>query len=293
IPDLTGQIVLVTGGTGGIGAEVVVELAKHKPDRILFTGRNTKSAEAVIQRGRAVAPAVNISFVPCDLASLGSVREAADKILSECPRLDLFLANAGVMAKPAVLSADGYETHFATNHVGHALLIRKLLPLLEKTADLAGADVRIIYTTSLAWRGGKIPFDSLKTTKDGPVMGRWFRYGNSKLANLLYARELARRHPKVLSLSIHPGVVGTGLVNDLRLFDRMFVKASQLGRILTPEQGAFNNLWSVSAPRASIAPGAFYEPVGRLSTTETAQSRDPELASKLWDWTEKELEKWM
>jgi len=230
--------------------------------------------------------------VPCDLANLKSVKEAAHKILSECSRLDLFLANAGIMATPAGLSTDGYEIHFATNHLGHALLTQKLLPLLEKTADMPNTDVRVIYTSSTAWRGGDIAFARLKTTMEGP-MGRWMRYCNSKLANLLYARELARRYPKLLSFSVTPGVVGTGLVTDLKLSDRLFIWASQLGRILTPEQGTYNHLWAISTPRESIKPGAFYEPVGQLNKIETKKTNDQELGPKLWDWTEKELEKWM
>ncbi|OTB04035.1 hypothetical protein M426DRAFT_321121 [Hypoxylon sp. CI-4A] len=292
IPDFNGRVILVTGGTGGIGAEVVVELAKHNPGRIFFTGRNAKSAESTISRAKAAAPNVNITFVTCDLASLASVRDAANKILAETDRLDLFLANAGIMAKPAGLSADGYELHFATNHLGHALLTKKLLPLLEKTADLPNSDVRVIFTTSTAWRGGDFAWDKLRTTQESAIMGRWLRYGNSKLANLLYARELAKRHPKLLSFSVTPGVVGTGLVTDLKLSDRIFVYASQLGKVLTVEQGSYNHLYAVSAPRSAIKAGAFYEPVGQLSKMETDKTKNPEYGQKLWEWTEKELANW-
>lgn len=282
-----------TTGTGGIGAELVQELAKHNPGLILFTGRNAQAAEKVIQQIKAAAPSVAVSFVSCDLADLASVKKAADEILARCSRLDLFLANAGVMAKPATLSPDGYEVHFATNHMGHALLTLKLLPLLEQTADLPNSDVRVIYTTSIAWRGGNIPFDQVRTTTEPAMLGKFFRYGNSKLANMLYARELGSRHPKLLSFSIHPGVVGTGLVTDLSLSHRMVVYASQLGRILTPEQGTYNNLWAISAPRGTVKQGGFYEPVGHLSKMESAKSKDVQLGPKLWDWTEKELERWM
>ncbi|RYP07039.1 hypothetical protein DL765_009279 [Monosporascus sp. GIB2] len=292
IPDLAERVVLVTGGTGGIGAEIVVELAKHHPGRIIFTGRNAQSAEATIKRVQTAAPGVGVCFVPCDLASLASVKDAANKILSENSRLDLFPANAGIMAKPAGLSVDGYEIHFATNHLGHALLTQKLLPLLEKTADIPYTDVRIIYTTSTAWRGGSLAFDKLKTPMES-VIGRWIRYGNSKLANLMYARELARRYPKLLSFSVTPGVVGTSLVTDLKFSDRMFVWVSQMGKILTPEQGTFNHLWAISTPRSSIKQGAFYEPVGQLDTKDNSNSKNPKLGPELWEWTEKELERWM
>jgi len=290
IPDLSGRVILVTGGTGGIGREIVIELSKHSPARIIFTGRNARSAEATIQ---SVAPGVSVSFIQCDLASLESVKQASNKILSES-RLDLFLANAGIMAKPEGLSTDGYEIQFATNHIGHALLTQKVLPLLEKTAKMPNSDVRIIYTTSTAWRGGSIPFDKLKSTISMWILGRWFRYSNSKLANLLYARELSRRFPEILTFSITPGIVGTSLVTDLGLFDRMLCYVSQLGRILTPEQGSYNHLWAISASRESIRPGAFYEPVGLLDyKMEADKTKDPEPGPKLWNWTEKELEKWM
>lgn len=268
-------------------------MAKHNPSRIIFTGRNATSAESIVQRAKATTPDANISFVQCDLASLKSVQKAATKILTECSRLDLLLANAGIMAKPPGLTTDGYELQFGTNHLGHALLTQKLLPLLEKTADMPDSDVRIIYTTSAAWRGGSIPFDRLKTTMDGAMMARWIRYCNSKLANMLYARELAHRYPKLLSYSLTPGVVGTSLVSDLSTFDRMFVKVSNLGKILSPEQGTYNHLWAISVPQDAIKPGAYYEPVGKLFETESQQSKDPKLGQQLWDWTEKELEQWM
>ncbi|KFY18952.1 hypothetical protein V493_08234 [Pseudogymnoascus sp. VKM F-4281 (FW-2241)] len=294
IPDLTGRVILVTGGTGGIGVEIVVEIAKHNPARILFTGRNATSARTTILRAQDLSPHANITFVQCDLASLTSVNAAANKIIEMCPRLDLFLANAGIMAKPPGLTEDGYEVQFGTNHVGHALLTKRLLPLLEKTAEMPGADVRVVMTSSTAWYGGVMKFDPLKTTKDtAVVMGRWQRYCDSKLANVLYARELAKRYPKLLSFSVTPGVVGTSLVTDLGLFDRALVYVSQLGKIKTPEQGSHNHLWALSAPRGSIKAGAFYEPVGKLSTFENASSKDPEMAGKLWEWTERELDRWM
>jgi NAD(P)-dependent dehydrogenase (short-subunit alcohol dehydrogenase family) len=199
------------------------------------------------------------------------------------------------MAVPAALSTDGYEIHFATNHLGHALLTHKLLPLLSRTADLAGADVRIVLVSSKASRGtppGGIAFDKLRTTQEMAVLGRWLRYGQSKLANMIYARELAARYPKILSFSITPGVVSTGLVNDLGLADRALVYLPNIGRVKTPEEGTHNLLWAIGAPRGDIKGGVFYEPVGRVSTMETKPIRDPELGGKLWEWTEAELREW-
>jgi NAD(P)-dependent dehydrogenase (short-subunit alcohol dehydrogenase family) len=292
IPDLSGRNVLITGGTGGIGAEITIELAKHNPKQIIFTGRNAKLADAVIQRVKSAAPNANVSFVQCDLGSLKSVSQGADKILADLDHLDLFLANAGVMAIPAGLSADGFENHFAINHLGHALLTRKLIPLLEKTAD-TGADVRVIYTTSLGWKNGSLDFNALNTTMESAILGRWIRYSNSKLANMLYARQVTRRHPKILSYSVHPGVINTALVSNLKLSDRLFVKASMYGQMIPIEQGTYNHLWAVSVPRNSVKAGGFYEPAGIYSSEDLAKTKDDKFGDKLWDYTEKSIAQWL
>ena len=270
-------------------------MARHNPAHILFTGRKAKSATATIASAKAAAPGVQVTFVEVDLANLASVKEVGEKIAADLDRLDVLMCNAGIMAVPAGLSKDGYEIHFATNHLGHALLTYKLLPLLSRTADLEGSDVRIILVTSAAWRGtppGGIVFDKLKTTQEMAMLGRWLRYGQSKLANMIFARELAARHPKILAFSITPGVVSTSLVTDLGVVDKCLVYLPNIGKMKTPEEGTHNLLWAIGAPQKDIKRGGFYEPVGRLSTMETKSSKDSELGRKLWDWTETELKQW-
>jgi NAD(P)-dependent dehydrogenase (short-subunit alcohol dehydrogenase family) len=272
----------------------VLELAAHNPAHILFTGRNAKAAEDVIGRG---LKGVKLTFIACDTANNSSVKSAAENILSTIPdRLDVLVCCAGIMAKPAGVSKDGFEIHFATNQLGHSILVRKLLPLLEKTASLPGADVRIVMVTSLAWKGtpsGGIQFDKLRSEQDLPVLGPWLRYGQSKLANLLYARELAERYPNILSFAIHPGVVKTSLVTDLSWSQKLLVYIPNIGQMLTPEQGTYNLLWAVTAKKEGIKRGGFYVPVGKLSEEKTKPSEDPALRKKLWDWTEEEIAKYL
>jgi NAD(P)-dependent dehydrogenase (short-subunit alcohol dehydrogenase family) len=298
IPSLAGKVILVTGGTAGLGKETVLSFAGHEPAHIFFTGRSQPSADKVIEEAKAKHPGTPVTFVKCDLASFASVKEAAKTILSQTDRLDIAMMNAGVMALPPGLTKEGYEIQFGTNHMGHALLLTLLTPLLETTASKPDADVRVVWNTSLGYQGhtaGGIHFDKLKTTQcDIPPMGlmaKWFRYGQSKLANLLYARAYAKHHPNITSVSIHPGVSATGLVTGLGLFDRMFVYGTNIATMIPAEQCARNQQWAATAPKGKVVSGKYYEPVGAEKVPVREGSND-ELAEKLYEWTEKELEGW-
>lgn len=192
---------------------------------------------------------------------------------------------------PPGLTEDGYEIQFGTNHLGHALLIRKLLPVLERTAEIS--DVRVVILTSLGFKFARgISFDTVKSVQEG-VLGPWVRYGQSKLANLLYARELARRYPSLTSISVTPGVVNTGLVENLGRFNRAFVWVTNLGHMMGPEEGAYNQLWAVSTPKDGLRNGWFYEPVGVLSNKLDKVAKDEGLAEKLWEWTDEALKAYL
>ena len=237
-----------------------------------------------------------VHFLRCDLTNLGSVAAAADTILSEQSRLDVLMANAGIMNHPPKLTEDGYELQFGVNYLSHALFIKKLMPLLERTAAQPGSDVRIIMLTSSAFRSGGIAFDELRTVQDNfKLLGGVFRYGQSKLADLLIAKELARRYASITSVSVTPGIVETDLALSQKglasVLTCLSAKLTQGGYIKL-EQGAYSQLWCVGAPKDDIQSGAFYEPVGVLSKMSTKYSKDENLAKKLWDWTQTELERW-
>lgn len=203
------------------------------------------------------------------------------------------------MATPAGLTEDGYETQFGTNHVGHALLIKLLLPLLQRTAASSpSADVRIVNLASVAYENAPkngIEFASLRTVQDnlgGPIGPKWTRYGQSKLANLLYPVELAKRYPEILSVAIHPGVIMTGLFDNAPLGSKLLLYVKFGGKTTSVEEGYFNQLWAATWKREGLRNGAYYVPVGREGTLTTGAARVGELARRLWEWTEKELEGW-
>ena len=198
------------------------------------------------------------------------------------------------MATPPALLTDGYEIQFATNHLGHALLIRRLLPTLQATAQAHG-DARIINLTSVAHNmhpKSGINFTTLKTKQEdlGTAAGAsWARYGQSKLANLLYADELTRRYPAVTSTAVHPGVVETELVTKhLSFAKRLGLRLNFLGKSKTyPEEGAKNQTWAATA--SGVQSGTYYVPVGVKGRREKLGANE-DLARRLWEWTERELD---
>ncbi|KAJ6598506.1 oxidoreductase [Mycena sp. CBHHK59/15] len=289
IPDLSGKIILVTGGTAGIGKESVLAFAKHNPARIYFTGRDSQRATATIAEAKTAATSVAVIFLQCDMTSLKAVEAAAKQVISESDRLDILMCNAGIMAVPPALTKDGYEIQFGTNHIAHALLIKLLLPTLLRTADTPNSDVRIVSLTSQGFGGhprGGIIFKDLRTKQSSMLSAA--RYGQSKVANLLYAAELARRYPRITSLSVHPGVVRTGLVEKSSGFTKALVYITSPFSMMTPTEGARNQLWAATGDKTKMINGEYYEPVG-MPGRHLRMSRDQKLAGQLWDWTDKEF----
>jgi NAD(P)-dependent dehydrogenase (short-subunit alcohol dehydrogenase family) len=277
-------------GTAGLRKGSVAELAKHKPAHIHFSGRNSSRASRVIDEIKANVPDAQLPFVPCDLASFASIDEAGKMFASKSQRLDILICNAGIMAVPADLTKDGYEIQFGTNHLGHALLIKHFLPIMLKASE-ANGDARIVSLTLIAFRGvpsGGIVFKNLQTKQEFAFGGRWFRYSQSKFANILYGSEIARRYPSIPVMIAHPGVIKTDLVNNLGFADRILVAVTNIGNILTPEQGVHNQLWAATVNKNEIRSGAYYEPVGKLGK-HSKYSQDARLATELWDWTHNQL----
>jgi NAD(P)-dependent dehydrogenase (short-subunit alcohol dehydrogenase family) len=224
---------------------------------------------------------------------LESVQACARAFVEKEDRLDLVVCNAGIMAVPEGVTKEGYEVQFGTNHVGHALLVKLLLPVLQRTVEIPGADVRVVTVSSVGHHLAPAEGVEFAALKGG--MGHlttWNRYAQSKLANRLYAKQLAERYPGIMSVSVHPGVVTTNLytavVGDVGL-KKMAYWGFKTALSVSVEQGSKNQLWAATSPRDGLVPGEYYFPVGILGKG-SKQGEDEELGKKLWEWTEKELE---
>ncbi|EED16628.1 short-chain dehydrogenase, putative [Talaromyces stipitatus ATCC 10500] len=298
IPNLDGKVIFITGGTSGLGRVSVTSLAKHNPAHIYFTGRNHQAAEKLIHEVQIEKPSVRLTFVKMDMTSLSSVKTACKEFIHD--RLDVLMCNAGVMFIPAGVSSDGFELHFAINHLAHAMIIQELLPLMKKTASLPGSDVRVLCLTSTAWMShpkNGITFSTLRTPQKG-FMGSSFRYGQSKLANIIYAAELARQcaNTNIKFISVHPGAVNTHLTTSIPWHLRLLttIVLLFLGVTFMEEaQGRLSQLWAAAGcTKNELVNGGFYMPVGRLSNDRLDKTAlSPELALELWVYTQNILSK--
>ncbi|OQD83891.1 hypothetical protein PENANT_c015G06595 [Penicillium antarcticum] len=299
IRNLDGKVVLVTGGNAGIGKETILQLAKHRPSRIYMAARTESKARESIEslQGQLSSPA-DIRYLPLDLSSFKSIRAAADKFQADSDRLDILILNAGTMGNPPTKTEEGFEVQLGTNHIGHFLLTKLLLPTLQKTVDQDRAkgetpDVRVVTVASAAHVVGPSTFEDMVSTPKLLAGSTWTRYGASKAANIFFAAELARRYPDILSVAVHPGAVDSGLyghTKDLSWMLKYSITATGSMFFRTVTSGAFNSLWAVGTQKDKLVNGAYYSPVGyRCGGAAFVQKAD--VASKLWDWTEAEVSK--
>lgn len=272
-----------------------MQFAKNNPSRIFIGSRSEEKARAAIAEILETVPGARLTPIQIDLASLVSVKDAANMILATTDRLDILMNCAGIMAVPPAITVDGYEIQFGTNHMGHALLTKLLLPLLLKTAKqpTPGSDVRIVTLTShshtRAPKGG-IDFSRLHSADHefAPLT----KYGVSKLANILHVKQLAKHYPTIKSVAIHPGMVNTNLSTTMRksfILARLFMPVVSLFSAVGIEQGVLNQLWGATS--AEVESGQYYEPVG-VGGKGSPSTEDVEIAEKLWAWTEEELAGW-
>ncbi|OCL11476.1 oxidoreductase-like protein [Glonium stellatum] len=297
IPDLSGKVILVTGGNAGLGQETILRLASRNPSKIYLAARTASKAQAAIKEIKKTVPNAPIEHLPLDLASFASIRSAAETFTSESSRLDLLVNNAGVMGTPYGLTKDGYEDQFGTNVMGHALLTRLLLPTLLKTAEEPNSDVRVVNLASIGHHmapSGGVIFDQAALEN----YSTWRRYGQAKLSNILFARELARRYPTIKSVAVHPGIIMTNLYTPMQS-NILSTFAVWLTRTMAPllpgvmtstEEGATNSLWAATAPADKVKSGQYYTPIAHASSG-SRYAHDDGLAKKLWEYIDTELQK--
>ncbi|MFJ9580390.1 oxidoreductase [Streptomyces sp. NPDC101191] len=289
IPDLTGRTFVVTGANSGLGLATTRELARHG-GHVVLAVRDGGRGRAAAQRIAGEVPGARLDVRRVDLADLDSVREFADKLRAEHPRLDVLVNNAGVMAPPRTLSAQGHELQFAANHLGHFALTGLLLDRLA-----AGRDPRVVTVSSLQHRKGRIDFDDIDGARRYSPMGH---YNQAKLANTVFGHELHLRltaaGSPVRSVLAHPGYTATNLQNDTPVALVRWVYGKVLGPLLAqaPESGARPQLYAATAP--GVEGGAFLGPDGpgelRGAPRPVAYApaaTDPETGRRLWELSER------
>lgn len=287
IPNLTGKVALVTGANSGLGFETSLALAA-KGAHVVMACRNVEKGTLAAREIRRQAPTASVEVLPLDLASLASIRQFAADFKQQHRALHLLINNAGVMATPYRRTADGFELQFGTNHLGHFALTGQLLDVLLHTPK-----ARVVTVSSGAHAFGKIDFANLNGERS---YNPWSAYGQSKLANLLFAYELQRRlaaaGSDVISVAAHPGYAATNLQAAgpaMRGSQTQIKLFGLLNRLLaqSASMGALPTLYAACAP--DVQGGDYIGPNGlggsRGYPTKVRSSRDSydaELAARLW-----------
>lgn len=288
IPPQRGRSAVITG-TGGLGYETALALARAGAD-VVIAGRDPAKGQAAVSRIREAVPNAIVQFERVDLASLQSIAIFGIRLRRERGSLDLLINNAAVMTPPRRMeTSDGFELQFGTNYLGHYALTAELLPLL-----IAGSSPRIVTVSSVAARRGAIDFTDLQATRAYRPMAV---YAQSKLANLMFAFELQRRSDAagwgITSIAAHPGVSRTDLISNGagRLSVAGFVRTFMWFLFQAAPQGALPTLFAASSPIARAGgyygPDKFFETRGFPAIAKPPQQAlDVEVAVRLWDVSE-------
>jgi NAD(P)-dependent dehydrogenase (short-subunit alcohol dehydrogenase family) len=276
---MQGKIVVITGGTSGIG-QVAAEKLAGMGARIVLVARSQSRGEAALSRLRELAPGAKHSIHYGDLSRLTEMTRVAKEIAAAEPRIDVLINNAGAMFGQRKLTADGLELTFATNHLSYFVLTEGLRDRL-----IASAPSRIINTSSHAHYGGKMDFDNLQYEHDYKAFPA---YSRSKLCNVLFTRVLARRlaGTGVTANSLHPGFVKTRFGDEsggvmARVIGLMKIFA------ITPEKGAETIVYLASSDDAAKATGLYYYKCKPVEPSKLAQ--DDAVAERLWEYTDRLL----
>ncbi len=271
---MNGKRVLITGGNSGIGKVTAVELAKLGASVVLACRIGDKTIEALKLINATSTSSNEAINLPCDLASLDSVRSVTDRYVSQFDRLDVLINNAGVFPLKRKLTQDGFEMQFGVNHLAHFLLTTRLLDILKSSAPS-----RVVTVSSMMHKSGELDIDSFRGQKKYSAQAA---YRQSKLANVLFAVELAKRleGTGVTSNVLHPGGVRTGITRDVpwlfrKIIDLMFI---------SPEEGAKTNIMLASDKSLDQVTGQYYDQCKKASCSPLAE--DDFLRRRLWQESE-------
>jgi NAD(P)-dependent dehydrogenase (short-subunit alcohol dehydrogenase family) len=291
IADQHGRTAVITGANSGLGLQTARALA-GKGATVVMACRNQEKGAAALQSVRDQHPAATVELLELDLADLASVRKAAEELLVRHGAIDMLFNNAGVMALPHRTTADGFEMQFGTNHLGHFALTGLLVDRLLSTENS-----RIVTISSTAHRIGRMNFDDLQSEKR---YRKWRAYGQSKLANLLFTRELQRRlaarDASTIAVAAHPGYAATHLQTaGPEMSGSKIARAVQvMGNKLfsqTDAMGALPQLYAGTAP--DVVGGEYFGPDGRFENKghptrvmSTKRAQNDEDARRLWSVSE-------
>ncbi|OLN85423.1 putative oxidoreductase C736.13-like protein 8 [Colletotrichum chlorophyti] len=315
MPNVEGKVVVVTGGTAGIGTSTVKYLALRGA-KVYFTARSRSKAENTIDSLTSEFPQIGreqLDWLPVDLANLQTVRAGLAELKARETMVDILINNAGIASSTTEKAGPGWEWHMAVNHVGHFVFTNGILPLLKKAANQEGSDVRIVTLSSnvnyaMLPQNFEFTFESTSflTTPVPYYPWQWrylvrhifyvdmIRYAVSKLANLLFAQELQRLMDEqglpILSISVHPGGVDSEGCKDIGNAVFSLVRST----FLTPDQGAITTLFAATAEKVRQNPetfkGKYLEPYGKVVTPHPV-SKNQKQVKGMWDNTTLEVNK--
>lgn len=277
---MDGKTVVITGGNSGVGKATAVALASAGAKTVITARSESRGREALADIRRA-SGSDQVDLVLFDLANLASVGDGAAQLLDRCPQIDVLVNNAGLVLSERSVTKDGFESTFGTNHLGPFRLTQLLTDRL-----IASAPARVVNVSSTAHRSARrgVGFDDLQSEKRYSAMNA---YSRSKLANILFTNELARRlaGTGVTANSVHPGTVATGFARDddtsgLFAFGIALIKPF----ILTPEKGARTSVYVASFPELANTTGQYF--VKCRPRTPSPAARDEAAATLLWSISE-------
>ncbi|KAF4974809.1 hypothetical protein FZEAL_8333 [Fusarium zealandicum] len=302
LPDLTGRVYIVTGGTSGIGYNTVARLAQHGA-HVYLCARSQEKGQKAVNSITELYPKAHITILEMDHVSLPTVVAAAKLFLTKETALHGLVNNAGIMSTPFEMTSDGYEAQWQTNYIAHWVFTSHLLPLMLNTSKgLPPGTVRIVNLSSSghfsAPKGG-IKFENMSLEKDSGMA----RYGQSKLANILHAKTLHKRYGpgspsskagegEVWTAIVHPGLVESqlGVKADFSpMLWKVFLVARAMGAQIDADKGSWTSVFCVASPEMKeTQSGTYFQRIAEAGW-QSCTAKDESLAERLEEWAQKEM----